>query len=326
MTPQPPPRPIDAVILWVDGNDPAHRARRSQYQTTGQELKRDDVGGEDRFANCDEVVYCVGSILRHARFVRNIFIVTDRQTPPVFDMIKRNFPGDEAKVEVVDHSELLRGYEQYLPIFNCNSLEAMLWRIPGLSERYVYFNDDFLLAGDVSESDWFDAEGSPVLRGRWFSARTASAMYAVKSLLKGRKMLGFKHFMIRSAALAKTSKFPLVAHAPYPMRRSVMEDIFRAHPEWLDLNLRHRFRHEEQFNPQILSYLIGGCTLRPERGAVLFIQPHGDPAPYVKRKLAEAERMGDKLKFVCVNAMHRIPEPARSELHRWLCERAGITL
>jgi hypothetical protein len=41
---------IDAVITWVDGDDPRHRAKRAQHG--GQELREnEDIAGSTRFSN-----------------------------------------------------------------------------------------------------------------------------------------------------------------------------------------------------------------------------------------------------------------------------------
>ena len=138
--------PIDAVITWVDGNDPVHKAKRKSYISCAEEDKSDDIGGETRFMSSGEIVCCVGSILRYAPFVRRIFIVTDSQRPRLKNFIASNFPSPQTTVEIVDHREIFRGYEDFLPTFNSLSIETMLYRIPGLSEHYVYFNDDVFIS------------------------------------------------------------------------------------------------------------------------------------------------------------------------------------
>ncbi|MBQ8366150.1 MAG: Stealth CR1 domain-containing protein, partial [Alistipes sp.] len=41
---------IDAVITWVDGDDPRHRAKREAYSDSKM-LKRDDVAGSTRYTS-----------------------------------------------------------------------------------------------------------------------------------------------------------------------------------------------------------------------------------------------------------------------------------
>ena len=72
--------PIDAVIAWVDGNDPVHKKKRHEYAGV-KELSNDEVGGDIRFTSVGEIRFCVASLLRFAQFIRKIFIVTDGQDP-----------------------------------------------------------------------------------------------------------------------------------------------------------------------------------------------------------------------------------------------------
>ena len=58
-------------------------------------------------------------------------------------------------VEVVDHTIIFASFEDCLPTFNSKSIEAMLWRIPGLAEYFLYFNDDCFLVKYSSPKDFF---------------------------------------------------------------------------------------------------------------------------------------------------------------------------
>ena len=52
-------------------------------------------------------------------------------------------------------------HQKYLPTFNSHTIELNFHRIPGLSEQFVYFNDDFLLTGPCAPEDFF-RNGLPV--------------------------------------------------------------------------------------------------------------------------------------------------------------------
>jgi hypothetical protein len=71
--------------------------------------------------------------------------VTDNQIPGSID--RRQAERDN--VRIVDHREIFRGYEQLLPTFNSLAIECMLWRIEGLADRFLYFNDDMMLVRPV---------------------------------------------------------------------------------------------------------------------------------------------------------------------------------
>lgn len=265
--------PIDVVITWVDGDDISHREKRRKY-ASADELTNDDIGGEIRYKSVGEIRYCLASILRFAPFVRKIFIVTDNQNPQLDDFIETEFPDRTAEIVIIDHKVIFEGYESYLPVFNSLAIETMLWRIPGLSDHYVYFNDDVLLAAPVEPDDFFVGD-SLVCYASKMSWHFAAFLRWAKHIGKSHKVFGFKDSMINAAALlGRRDTFLLFDHIPHMMIRSVFEDYFTMHPEALKINISHRFRDQVQYNPQELCYLLaqkdGKAVIRSNKGKYLY--------------------------------------------------------
>ena len=73
-------QPVDVVISWVDGNDPAHKQKIQPYLDS-QARKSEDIAGPTRYGSVGEIFFCVASIYRFAPFIRKIFIITDNQNP-----------------------------------------------------------------------------------------------------------------------------------------------------------------------------------------------------------------------------------------------------
>ena len=144
---------VDVVIAWVDGSDPRHRAKRKRYLgDPGGDDKPERVAKiERRFSDNDEIRFCLRSIRNYAPWARTIWLVTDNQVPAAIDRRK----AERKNIRIVDHREIFRGYEQLLPTFNSYAIETMLWRIEGLADRFLYFNDDMMLVGPVEPSDFF---------------------------------------------------------------------------------------------------------------------------------------------------------------------------
>jgi hypothetical protein len=89
--------------------------------------------------------------------------VTDNRVPASIDSRK----AERDNIRIVDHREIFRSYQQLLPTFNSFAIETMLWRIEGLADRILYFNDDMMLVGSVKPIDFFSNESKVNLRGRW---------------------------------------------------------------------------------------------------------------------------------------------------------------
>lgn len=315
----------DVVITWVDGEDPVHRAKRQAWMTGAREDQFDDIAGETRFRQIGEVALCVASVLRFARFVRRIFIVTDNQDPHLGDFIACNFPDNPVPIEIVDHTVLFRGYEHFLPVFNSLAIETMLWRIPGLSEHFIYLNDDVVFLSEVQQDDFFDSKGRPICPVTPYLTVFARALRALKPRRNGHKTFGFKDSMLNAEKeLGYRILFGRMDHTPHALRKSFFEDFFETHPAVMERNIRHKFRHEEQYNPQALFY---GAMLRKKEGIVvkpgdklLYIKPKG--RKYIEKKLKAAENT--TCKFCCINSLDTAPQADQAAVFNWLSRRLHI--
>ena len=141
--------PVDIVYLWVDGDDTQWRSRR---RLALQQLKFADhvdmaaySNVEGRFRDNDELRYSLRSLEQFFPGHGHVYLVTDRQTPTWL----RRHPG----LTVIDHRELMP--ECALPNFDSGNIESYIHLIPGLSERYIYFNDDVFLGAPLDLKKWF---------------------------------------------------------------------------------------------------------------------------------------------------------------------------
>ena len=239
-------RSIDAVITWVDGSDKEYKKKIEKHLTTSTNYKK-------QYLQANEIEYCVKSILKFAPFVRRIFIVTDNQKPSfngLEDLIASN------KVKIVDHKEIFKGYEKYLPTFNIRSIDAMLHRIEDLSETFVYFNDDVFLINNIREEDWF-VKNKGVLMGKWAKSYSINPIKVLSGKFK-------KAFGLRPSFNASQSKAANITgfkkeyfksyHTARPQIKSLIKEFYRKNPESLIDQIKYRFRHYNQFMPYSLCW------------------------------------------------------------------------
>lgn len=297
---------IDAVILWVDGDDPEWKARCEVARCGNPITRRNDIGGDLRFRQMREIDWCVASINKFASFVRKIFIVTDGQDPHLENTVGKWFE-NPIPVEIVDHKVIFRGYEHYLPIFQSNGIETMTHRIPGLSERFVNFNDDFLLSNHVKPTDWFTEDGSVVDYGKWMPNILLDLLHAIKPKKNGLKIVGFKDIMENTSKLMGMKKTFLMRHTPHPMLKSLGEKFFSEFPECVDVNCRDKFRASCQFNAQEANHLMaakeGKLKVVSPKGKTLFLKPYSN-RPYYLRNHLKPYIAGKPLPpFMCINSL-----------------------
>lgn len=319
----------DVVIAWVDGDDPVHKQKKAQYLTGQCETTFDDIAGAMRYRSTGEIFYCVASVLRYAPWVRKIFIVTDKQDPHVDEFVARNFPNNTIPIELVDHTVLFRGYEEYLPTFNSISIETMLWRIPGLSDRFLYFNDDFFLAAPATEDMWFDEDNTYIYAHR-FATWWARLLRWGKHLGRKHKEFGYKDSMLNAADIMGANNFFLFPHAPQPMRRTWYEKFYAEHPELIVHNICHRFREPSQLSIPTLFYIgahqKGLLKIRPSKGTTCFFKPSQKKSTvYMTRKIAEAESNKD-IKFGCINSLGETTKEAQQLFQEWIAKKLKIRL
>ena len=145
---------VDLVYTWVDGSDPAWRAKHDRFAGIAPETH----SGEDcrgRYVSNDELKFSLRAAEKYAPWIRNIYIVTDNQVPDWLDT-------SNPRIHIVDHSEILPS--ESLPTFNSSVIEHSLYRIPGLAEHFLYANDDMFFNRPVEKSDFFTPDGRAIAR------------------------------------------------------------------------------------------------------------------------------------------------------------------
>lgn len=240
---------IDAVIPWVNGNDKKWQEKLNHYLTVKIDFnkKKESV----RFNSIGEIDIAIRSIIKYAPFFKNIYLITDDQQPEAFESLKALGKSSGINLELIDHKELFKGYEEFLPCFNSCAIETLLFNIPKLSEHFVLFNDDFFVMRDANVNDFF-INGKPIIRGNWKALnedRKYRTMYhnLLSSIGKSapKKGISYKELQQNGAKLAGTDKYIRRFHSPYPIRKSTIATFFKDYD--VENNIKYRFRDQNQF-------------------------------------------------------------------------------
>lgn len=289
---------IDAVVLWVDGGDVNHQKKMMKY--LGKDVDVTSRKVQDRFNQVEEIEFTIKSIIKNAPYIENIYLVTDNQIPTFLK--KEELP----KVKLIDHMDIFGSYQKYLPTFNCLPIETVMANIPNLSEHFIYFNDDCFLINKTKETDFF-VEGNPVLRGNWtkFYEDIWIREFFNKVLKKKKRVYGYKlgqQNIAKSLGFKKYFKFD---HTPHPLRKSTIKKYFEEHPGMEELNVKHRFRHPDQFTLQGLANHIEiknkTCVLKNDY-QLLYIQSYKKALLYYKTLFFSKRR---KALFMCLQSLDK---------------------
>jgi hypothetical protein len=245
--------PVDAVITWVDDTDPAWREKKASALDNRKLEFHPESVVTSRFRNRGELKYLFRALTEFAPWFNHIYLVTDEQTP---DWLARKHP----RVTVVDHKEIIPS--EYLPTFNSHVIEAHLHKIPGLSEHYVYFNDDVILARPCPAEHFFSPN------------ENVNVFHTFKEIPPGPKTTRDTPVDIASKnarALIK-ERFDRnmrykVAHTFHPQLRSVQEEMARIWGERFEQFFANQFRGENDvpvatYLFPYFAYLTGRAAIR----------------------------------------------------------------
>ena len=238
---------IDLVYLWVDGNDPEWLAKKNKF--TGIEFTQNQTNCKGRYANNNELKYSLRSVEKYLPWIRKIFIVTDNQTP---DWIDTSHP----KIEIIDHKDILP--PEALPCFNSLVIEYFLFKIPNLSEHFLYANDDMFVAAHLSPEFFFSEDGYPVVRLK--RAWGWKWGYHLRVLL-GIKIKNYRKKLYMSMCVAKEKLGKSYTSIPHHNidtyirsdYQCAVQEIFK---KQIDNSLPHRVRSDSDLQRSAFSYYM----------------------------------------------------------------------
>jgi len=244
-------QPIDFVITWVDGNDPAWQGEFAKYhhRETGIDVS------PNRFRDWGNLHYWFRSVEQFAPWINKIHFVTWGHIPSWLDTT-------HPKLNIVKHEDFIDA--KYLPLFSSLPIELMLHKIKELSEQFVYFNDDMFILKPTKPSHFFkrglprDIAALNTLNYayRGISQTVLNDMIVINSHFNARKVLldhplkwfNFRYSMTdlyRNFSLAPWKLFSsfLIPHQPISFLKSTYDTVWKHEKELLNQTMQSRFRN-----------------------------------------------------------------------------------
>lgn len=126
---------IDFVVTWVNGNDPLWRSEKNRYIS-----KPDDDNRSIRYRDWNNLQYLFRGMEKYTPWVNKVYFVTWGHVP---QWLNKKHPN----LKIVKHEDFIP--KKYLPTFNSHTIELNLHRIKGLSDHFVYFNDDTFILKEL---------------------------------------------------------------------------------------------------------------------------------------------------------------------------------
>lgn len=213
----------------------------------------------ERFRDWGLLKYSFRSFEKNASWFHKLFFVTDGELP---DWLNTNHP----KLEIIRHQDFIPN--QYLPVHNSNAIEVNFHRIPGLSECFVYWNDDMYVTSPTKETDFFENHlPKDMLALQPVIANPYNPI--MSRILLNDSIVISKHFSKKENMKAQRGKYlhigyPLqyfgynfleqlfpqytgfyTVHGASPLMKHTYEEIWRLEPEILLETTSHPYRSKD---------------------------------------------------------------------------------
>ncbi len=306
-------RPIDFVITWVDGNDPEWKAEKEKYMEV-ENAPLQDIS-DSRYRPSGSLKFLFRGIEKYASWVNKVYFVTSGHVP---EWLNTNNP----KLVVVKHSEFVPA--AYLPTFNVAPIEFNLHRIKGLSECFVYFNDDMFIINKTRQSDFFinnfpcdsavfNAVSATRIDEKKMYLKPLINMAVINSHFRKKatiKAAPLKWFNLKYGTKITRTLFLLPWrhftgfenwHLPYSLCKSVMREVWQKEKSFLDEVCSHKFRRGTDANIWLITYWQYASNRFVPRSPFLGTRFSLTEDEIVNRKLLSKAFSNKKIKLLCIN-------------------------
>lgn len=249
---------MDFVLIWVDNQDPNWQTEFEKYSYEYSGEKK-----ESRFRDWENLRYWFRGVEKFTPWVNKIHFVTCGHYP---SWLNREAP----KLNLVKHSDYIP--KEFLPTFNSHPIELNLHRIKGLSEEFVYFNDDMFILQPLSEKRFF-SHGKPcdmaVLNaygGDGISAIVMNDLEIINQHFPQRETIKrnwnkffspcYGNLIFRTLCLLPWPKFTgfCLAHMPQPFLKSTFEEVWNKETAALTETCKSRFRQKDNVNQYLFQH------------------------------------------------------------------------
>jgi len=236
---------VDIVYCYADNKDPERLRHRQSLisEISFENALAKEAIAEQRFNDYGEFRYSLRSVVKYAPWFRNLYIIT---STPNITWLRPD--GDGHKVFIIP-DELLFPSKEYLPNFNSGSLETLFDKIPGLSEHFIYFNDDTFLGNYVTKNTFFAPDGRSNIN-QISELPTPHFMSLPLDLHKQHIINSINSFQKKYGP----EKAHYNAHQAQPLLKSVYHACKKAFAAECDKTARNRFRGIDDILMTVILY------------------------------------------------------------------------
>lgn len=141
---------IDYVFPYVNYNDEEwQKIYKQKISSLNIDIAGDaTANGIIRYKDYGILDAKMKSIYKNMSWINNIYMLVSCET-----QLPNDFCTKYPNVKIVYHKDFIPN--EFLPTFNSNTIEMFLGNIPGLSEKFIYSNDDIIVNSETTPSFYF---------------------------------------------------------------------------------------------------------------------------------------------------------------------------
>lgn len=230
---------IDLVFPYVNSSDVIWQQTYKKY-CEDNNVPPNLLGTEaERFRDWGDLLrFKFRAIAKNLPWINNIYFIvqSESQVPEWLD---------KSKVRIITHKDFIP--ERYLPTYNSTTIEMFLWNIPGLSEQFIYSNDDIFAINSCSEDDFYSCSGLPKVH--LYLKDKVSINAFRKTLINGQEMINKDFPSIK----IPEDKYYRTDHLMVPLLKSTVEQVWKKHRIEICNNIS-AFRTNKNVNQYIYTY------------------------------------------------------------------------
>jgi len=251
---------IDFVIPWVDGNDKDWQKEKAKYEGTNSGDNRDI-----RYRDYENLHFWFRGVEKYAPWVNKIHLITWGHLPAWLNV-------KHPKLNIVRHKDYIP--KEYLPTFNSHVIEIHLHRIEGLSEQFVYFNDDIFITRPLVREDFFE-NGYPkdiaaldvsIRADEIHGSAVANCTYAINRYFDKNKTIkenfskwfnpSYGKYLIKTLMLSSWKNFTgfQTTHLATSYLKSTFEKVWEREETNLKATSQHKFRDKRDLMQFIFKF------------------------------------------------------------------------
>ncbi|MCD8007014.1 MAG: stealth family protein [Oscillospiraceae bacterium] len=315
---------IDLVVTWVDGTDSSWISLRRQYEIDGK-----SNNSVIFYRDWELMRYWFRGVERNLPWIRKIHFVTWGHLPKWLNI-------SHPKLQIVKHEDYIPS--EFCPSFSSHPIELNMHRIKGLSERFIYANDDMFFIGKI-EPDYYFKSGLPCdclcLRPitescedgfghiLWNNIACINRNFSMGDCMKENGEKWFSELypdvvMDLNRTCSAFHNFPGFRdeHLPIPFLKSTFEEVCEKEYRLLRRTSGHKFRSNEDVSVWLMRYwqlVKGEFVPRMPKGIAITVS---EPMNVLRDAILSAENP-----VICLNdSLDEIDFEERSQYIRSLFE------